>query len=220
MKIELHAHTKEASRCGHVHAADVVTACKESGYDGIVITDHFSPALLDNCGCDEKKDIVDTYLKGYRTAREHGEKIGLKVFLGIELFCAPTSYNDYLVYGIDEEYLYNAPLLYRMTFDEAMKEIPENAVVYQAHPFRNSMTVTPPKKLFGIEVYNGNIRHDSRNEIAEKWADMFGLHKISGSDYHQSCDKFCGGADFFDDIKNEKELAQALRNDRYTLIKG
>lgn len=32
---------------------------------------------------------------------------------------------------------------------------------YQAHPFRNSMKITNPELLDGIEVYNGHPGHDS-----------------------------------------------------------
>jgi len=220
MKIELHAHTCEVSRCGHVPAVEVVRACKDAGYDGIVITDHYSPPHIENCGFTEHDDIINSYLTGYRKAREEGEKIGLRVFLGIEMTCVKTSLNDYLVYGLEEKDLFAMPILSRLTFDEAAAALPEHTVLYQAHPFRNSMTVMKPEKLFGIEVYNGNIRHDSRNDIARLWAEKYSLHQVSGSDYHQSVDTFCGGADFFDDIKSERELADALRNDRYTLIKS
>lgn len=37
----------------------------------------------------------------------------------------------------------------------------------QAHPFRNGLKIVDPKHLDGIETYNGNPRHDSRNEIAK-----------------------------------------------------
>jgi len=220
MKIELHAHTDESSGCAHVPAREVVRRCKDSGYDGIVITDHFSRYLLDNCGKTAKNDIVDAYLRGYRAARDEGERIGFKVFFGMELLCSSPMFNDYLIYGLSEEFLYTVPLLYRMTLDEVLKLLPSNALVYQAHPFRNHMTVTPPRKIFGIEVHNGCVRHDSRNDIAEMWAEKYSLHKISGTDYHQDVDVFCCGADFFDEINNEAELSEALRNDRYTLIKG
>ena len=40
-RLELHAHTSPASRCGEVKPDDVVTIFHNAGYDGIAITNHF-----------------------------------------------------------------------------------------------------------------------------------------------------------------------------------
>ena len=40
---ELHTHTAEVSRCAASAAADTVALYREHGYDGLVITDHYSP---------------------------------------------------------------------------------------------------------------------------------------------------------------------------------
>lgn len=66
----------------------------------------------------------------------------------------------------------------------------------QAHPFRNGLKIVDPKHLDGIETYNGNPRHDSRNEIAKAWAQKFGMLETSGSDFHEREDFARGGVIF------------------------
>ena len=39
-KYELHLHTMETSRCGHVRAADQVRTYHRLGYQGLCVTDH------------------------------------------------------------------------------------------------------------------------------------------------------------------------------------
>ena len=43
-----------------------------------------------------------------------------------------------------------------------------------------------PDLLDGLEVFNGNNTHDSHNALADYWADMNGLIKTSGSDFHKA----------------------------------
>ena len=41
MKIEMHAHTSEASPCANVSATKIPALYQKAGYDAIVITDHY-----------------------------------------------------------------------------------------------------------------------------------------------------------------------------------
>lgn len=220
MKFELHTHTRENDICVNMDAADIVKAYKGAGYDGIVITNHFFDLSLewykeDLAGCGHS-GIIDYYLKGYKNAKAAGDIFGMTVLMGIELRFDGTI-NDYLVYGIDEAFLYNSPLLNTLNLDSFLKILPEGAVVYQAHPFRNDMTITDPRKLFGIEVYNGGTSGD-RNEFAELWADKYGLKKISGSDFHSINHLARGGVIFENGIEDMNGLVRELKAERYTLI--
>ena len=67
-----------------------------------------------------------------------------------------------------------------------------------------------PKFLDGIEVYNGNPRHESNNPRARAWAEEHHLLFSSGSDYHETEDVARGGMIFPGEIHNSKELAAAL----------
>ena len=221
MKFELHAHTKENDICVNMTADAIVNAYKAVGYDGIVITNHFFGLSLEwykdeLAGCTHK-EIIDYYLKGYKAAKATGDAIGMTVLLGLELRFDGTI-NDYLVYGVDEDFLYNSPLLSTLNLDSFLKILPTDAIVYQAHPFRNDMTITDPMKLYGIEVYNGGTSED-RNEMAEVWAEKFSLKKISGSDFHAIHHLARGGVIFEQDVKDSKHLVEELKLGRYSLIK-
>ncbi len=221
MKFELHTHTRENDICVNMDAADIVKAYKGACYNGIVITNHFFDLSLEwykeeLAGCGHS-GIIDYYLKGYKNAKAAGDEIGMTVLMGIELRFDGTI-NDYLVYGIDEAFLYNSPLLNTLKLDSFLKILPEGAIVYQAHPFRNDMSVTDPRKLYGVEVYNGGTSED-RNNIAELWADKFKMKKISGSDFHSINHLARGGVIFENDIEDITGLVRELKAERYTLIK-
>lgn len=218
MKIELHLHTSEVSSCGYISAVEAVRAYKEHGYDCIVVTDHFSPGFVDRCylnGCDS---LYESYLKGYLAAKEEGEKLGLTVLLGTEV-CLLGANNDYLIYGVNED-MFRTDDILKLSPKELSEYCNANGMLlYQAHPFRNNMKIIKPDLLFGIEVHNGNPRHNSRNNVSELWADMHSLHKISGSDYHQTEDIGRGGIITDYEVKTIQDLITVLKNDNYSLIK-
>ena len=58
----------------------------------------------------------------------------------------------------------------------------------------------------------------SRNDIAEAWAEKYGLHKIGGSDCHQTEDVGSGGIVTGEKVENINDLVEILRNDRYSIV--
>ena len=89
---------------------------------------------------------------------------------------------------------------------------------YQAHPFRNNMKITAPELLTGIEIKNGNPRHDSRNDIAKLWAEKFGMHMIAGSDCHRQEDVGVSGIVTEREVKDINDLISVLLSDDYVII--
>lgn len=207
--LETHAHTSEVSPCSHVDATTLVELYIEKGYSGVVITNHFCEGIFkENSSWEEK---VEHFLSGWKIAKLAAIN-DFTVLLGMELRLK-ENYNEYLVYGIDEEFLFNNENLLNLSIKEFMALAKENGlIVFQAHPFRNGVTIINPSLVDGIEVYNGNIRHDSRNDIAENWAQIYGLYKISGSDFHELYDVLRGGIITKEKITNNSELLNALRN--------
>ncbi len=103
---QIHLHTAETSRCGVGTGAEMARACREAGYDLLVITDHFFNA---NIGCDSGlpwEDKVEYLFRGYRAARAEGEKIGLTVLKAWETFTAGP---EYITLGLDEAFLLANP---------------------------------------------------------------------------------------------------------------
>lgn len=212
---DLHIHTSESSGCGETCAADIVARYKGLGYDGIVITDHVGASALRNRGetYDEK---ITNVLKGYRAAKALEDE-NFTVILGMELRFLEND-NDYLVYGIDEEFMRRVNLTEFEKPEDFVAVAKENSLAFfQAHPFRDGMTVLNPTILDGIEVYNGHGGHDSRNDIALCWAKKFGVRMISGSDFHYVSKAEPGGVYFEERHMDSKAVAKALLENRYTL---
>lgn len=221
-KLELHAHTSECDHVAKLGGAELVQKYREAGYHGIVITDHymslfFSSWFPDSLSETEHRTKIERYLRGYYAARNEGEKLGFTVLCGAELrfdHCI----NDYLIYGLEEEDLYRLPFLSTLKDVAALNEIlPKNAVVVQAHPFRNSMVVKDPSPLFGIEVYNGGTEA-FRNKMAKLFAEHYGKAMTSGSDIHNINALAKGGIITDHRIQTAADLSATLRGGNYSLI--
>lgn len=219
-RTELHAHTAEISNCANVPLADVIDAYKQAGYHTLVLTDHMSHWTYHDAVPGDWKQAVDFYLQSYRRAVAlAGDE--LNVLLGMELCFDGGNCSDYLVYGMTEEFLYQSGNIMKLGITRFSKLAREQGLlVFQAHPFRNYMMVTPPELLDGVEVHNGNPRHDSRNDLAKLWAEKFKLLTCSGSDYHEYGDISRGGILTETPIESNADLLRALRSRSAMLIQG
>lgn len=216
--VEMHFHTSEVSSCAHVSAADGVHLLAESGYDALITTDHYTPDSFKKRRHLPWSEQVDWYLSGYEAAYEAGQKENVTVLPGMEIRFKEHS-NDYLVFGIDRTFLLNYPDLYLMsldTFSQLSRE--QGLLIYQAHPFRNNMTIANPDYLDGLEGINSNPRHNSRNTIAQAWANEHNLPIIAGSDFHQVGDQGSSRLIFPDLIRSNKDLTEALRSRQYQIV--
>ena len=215
-KTELHTHTAEVSPCGKFLASEVVDTYIEAGFSTLVITDHFRYYVLDDAGITWRQK-VDHFLAGYRRAKAHANG-RLEVLFGIELQFV-GEHNDYLVYGIDEDFLYGNPDIHKMTLRSFRAILPPNAIIIHAHPFRSGSTITDPDLIDGFEAYNGGTG-DIHNEFAAMWVERYGKIKTSGSDYHGgNVSRINGGILTDEPITNPEQLANILRRGSYTLIK-
>ncbi len=207
---ETHFHTAETSVCGSVSAVDGVRAYKEKGYDGIVVTDHYYFGFFDRLSGNWNAK-AEAWLSGYRTAKAEGERVGLTVLLGMEWRCRDSS-EDYLVYGFSEQDVVDLPQLPDLDPREFCALAHEHGwMVVQAHPFRPHLKRLDPALLDGVEVYNGNPRHQSRNETAQAFARQNGLLMLSGSDFHEWEDLARGGVFLDGEIRTIADFTAALR---------
>jgi predicted metal-dependent phosphoesterase TrpH len=196
-----------------VPAVTGVRLYHEAGYTGIIVTDHYSRRFFKIHPFSKWERRIDFFLKGYRSAFAEGERLGMDIQLGMELRFDENP-NDYLVYGISEEFLKSHKKLYRLGLKGFRKLIAGSGIVIvQAHPFRTNMVTAAPELIDGVEVYNGNPRHDSANHLAEKYAREHGLKMLSGSDFHQPVDAGRGGIIVEERIKNGS-FAEAIKNDK------
>jgi predicted metal-dependent phosphoesterase TrpH len=213
-RYDIHVHTLETSPCGKVKGAEVAKLYKQMGYDGIVITDHYSDRFFLSVRGKTWEKKTERFLAGYREAFRVGSSIGLNVLLGMEINFR-WSLNDYLVFGIDEKFLFENPLLHKKNLKEFRRIADKYGyLIYQAHPFRLGMTRADPKLLDGIEVYNGNPRHNSKNDSAAKFALDNGLKMIAGSDFHRLEDAGRGGLILAENPENNEKLVEILRENK------
>ena len=216
MKIELHCHTDEGSRCGKVPAREVVRLHKEAGYDAIVITDHYNQDSLNRFE-GEIHEKVDQWMNGYRLALEEGKKAGLKVFFGMEVRNYENE-NDYLVYGVTPEDLLQCEDLRQLPLPELRKKILEmGGILIQAHPYRKKCYPAPAVLLDGLEVLNKNPRHENHNDQTQKLAEQYPhLIRTAGSDFHQPEDLEGAYVVFEEELHSEEELRDALKKQAFT----
>lgn len=191
-KYDLHVHTSPVSRCGDFSPREVVDRYVSAGFQGIVITNHFSFAAMNTLK--SKEEYLNFYLSDYYEARSYGKEKGLDVLLGAEMRF-PENDNDYLVYGINEKDLFSA---YDYLFTEYEKFYDEfkngHNIIIQAHPFRSSCNLQSLDIIDGIEVFNMHPGHNSRVAVAAKTAyENPHLLVTGGSDFHhENHQAMCG----------------------------
>ncbi|MHB8963646.1 MAG: PHP domain-containing protein [Saccharofermentanales bacterium] len=214
---ETHLHTKEVSGCATVSAVEIPKLYKDAGFGALIVTDHFNRWTLENL-TEDADEQTTLWLEGYHIVKRVGEAIGMKVFLGMELTLAETP-GDYLIYGIEEEFLDKYPRLYEHDFHEIHEiAIREGLLIYQAHPFRGEPDPSVIRYLDGVEVCNGNPRHNSRNGKAMEFAERNLLLKIAGSDFHQYEDLGRGGIYLPDSIEDSRQLVAYFRSSKAELF--
>lgn len=221
-KIELHAHSSESSRCGSIKAEDLVNKYKKAGYSALVLTDHYYARFFDKIVDLSWEKQLERYLKGYKIAKKTAQNLNFRVFLGIEIKFNDDP-NEYLIYGLTEDFLLKHPRLHQLSLAELRTltaDQSQKTLIFQAHPFRSGMAPAAAELLSGLEVYNGNPRHDSQNYKALSYAREHNLKMISGSDFHENEDLARGGITTDLLPENQQQLINILMSGNYSLIKS
>ncbi len=209
---ETHAHTAEISPCGVVGAAELAETYIRAGYAGVVVTNHLSRYGLQYAAERPWAEQIAWFYDGFEAVRRAaGDR--MRVLFGAEVNLDGDP-NDYLLYGPTPEFYAAHPELLQMSIRRLSEMARENGfLLIQAHPFRNHMRITPPELLDGIETFNGNMRHDSRNFLAAQWAARYGLLATSGSDFHEMEDSARGGIFTGRDVRTIEDFMAAVREE-------
>lgn len=216
-KTDLHVHSKDISRCSNCPAEIIVEKYVKEGFDSIVLTNHFDPDLINHSPEKTFSSSVDFFLDGFKKLQVAAEG-KLNVILGMEVRFRENM-NDYLVYGVTEEFLRSIDDLTSVGIRKYSEKVREAGfMMVHAHPFRFGMTVTNPAYFDGIEVQNGHLYHNSNNEMAHLWAEKYNLIKTSGSDHHDITQPVTGGIITDEPVRDSETLLRVLRSGSYTLI--
>ena len=221
---ETHLHTNQGSACGSNTGREMAIAHKEAGYAGIIVTDHF---FYGNTKPERRlpwQDWVHEFCSGYRDAKAISKEIDLDVFFGYE-----SGYNgtEFLIYGMDEEWLMSHPEIKDATVEEQFKLIHEGGgVVFQAHPYREEPYIPEvrlfPKLVDGIEVFNGSNKwtdgKDLFNERALVYAKEYDFPVTCGSDIH-SINVIGSGVAFDRRLEDIQDFIKRVMNRECELVK-
>lgn len=220
-KIETHLHTNHVSQCARLDAAHLARRYHELGYAAIAVTDHYNDETWEYKNIDVKtnKKLSWTLLDGYYRMQEACAKYDIKVYMGAELRFYENK-NDYLFYDFDPKMLDDADEIMSLGIAGFSKSFrPHGGLLIQAHPFRKTCVPIAAHLLDGIEVYNRNPRHNSRDDLALEFAELNPqLIRTAGSDCHRLGDEGASGILSETLPEDTAAFAALLRSGNYELI--
>lgn len=216
---DLHVHSKECSGCAASDVYELVTASKNAGYAGFVLTNHFLTG--NNCISKElsPEEKVRCYWNAYLKAKEYGDSIDFDVFFGLEHNYGFAQ--EILIYGIDLDFLLANLDLCDISAEEICDRVHAvGGFVSHAHPYRERGYI--PKGdhhmdfsyLDGIEIYNSANREEE-DERAQALRDELDIAYTAGNDLHWDVHLINfphAGLEFDRRISDSKELVSALFN--------
>lgn len=214
-KTELHAHTTPASGCSQITPEYMVEVYKKGGYTSIALTNHF---IIEKGAISEKK--ISTLLNDYKKTKELGEKAGLNIIFGAEIRFS-DNFNDYLIYGIEEDDLEKIYSLLDFGIDNFYRTYKNDKnIIIQAHPFREVCTVANPCSIDGIEVFNVHPGHNSKIAVAAKFANEHNKIVTAGTDFHHHGHECLSAILTKEPILDSFMLASVLKNRDYLINIG
>lgn len=218
-KYETHLHTVQASACAAATGREQALAYKKAGYTGIMITDHFFGGNTRISRQLPWETRINMFCSGYEEAKAVGDQIGLQVFFGWE---ETFDGQDFLIYGLDKEWLLSHPLVEHWTIEEQFKIVNnEGGMVIHAHPFRDRPYIPKirlfPKYVNGVETYNA-CNHTEENREAFFYAKNYNLPMTAGADSHFP-DIICSGIMVEDKFNSIHDYISLIKeNKKHELI--
>lgn len=189
------------------------------GYSGMIVTDHFFngntcvPADL------SWKERVEIYCSGYERALKAAEGKDFVVMFGVEF---NFNKDEYLIYGIDKQWLLDNECIMQMNRHELFEAVHKaGGIMIQAHPFRErdylSDIKLAPSCVDGIEVYNA-ANSANMNALGYEYCSKLGLPMTAGSDIHFYRDNEMGGMLFGSRIDSIDEFVKAIMSGKGTPV--
>ena len=220
-RYELHMHTRQGSACGQWDAEDMIRAYAEQGYTGAVITDHF---IGGNTRVDRGlpwEELVESYASGYRRGLALAKELDFDLLFGVEEGYGGGK--EFLVYGIEPEFLLERPFLRGAEVAVWSREVHKaGGVLIYAHPFRNRPYVAEPRAMpdmslaDGVEIFNSwNLPED--NGEARRVFGSWDCIRTAGSDNHRGDMGRFSAVVFPHRVRTGAQLAQALKSRNFTL---
>ncbi len=218
---ELHAHSCHGSACGVATIEDLLRHFKGLGYAGLVITEHF---LGGNTAVDRTlswEQIVTDYSYAWREGQTLARELDMDLLFGLEEGYGKGK--EFLVYGIEPEFLLERPFLRRAPVEVWSREVHEaGGVLIYAHPFRDRDYITDPLEMpdmrlaDGVEIWN-RANEPEANARAEAVFGGSGCILTAGSDAHNTTFPNPVGVLLPRRAHTGRALAQMLRSRDFSL---
>lgn len=220
---ETHLHTRQASACSSCEAKDYIDLYKRAGYSGIIVTDHFYHGNTAIPRDYPWKDWVNAFCLGYEEARYYGDKIGFQVFFGYE---ENFDGDEYLIYGVDKQWLLNHPMMLHWSQEEQFFEVHKaGGVVVQAHPFRERDYITRinlhPNQCDAMET--GNCGNGAwMDALTYEYCQKHKIVMTAGSDMHhaKNVSKDCFGMKFDEPLRSIEDYVNYIKRQKYQVKLG
>lgn len=210
MLIDLHAHSSGISPCCRMDAAQVVEAAKNIGLDGIVLTNHYQKEYVKGGDC---AAFARRYVEEYRYTKACGEKIGCKVFFGIEVTMEQYGGVHLLIYGVGEDFVLQNPAIFDCSQKNLYRLVRDwGGALIQAHPMRKGKNVLLDiQYLDGVEL-NCHPKYDCTHlQELSALAKENGLILTAGGDFHADTHRPLCGTSLPDGMDATTELGTFLR---------
>ena len=223
IKLETHCHSKGGSGCAKCEPSHILKRYKEEGYGGIVLTNHYCKRYYDTYEGETHKEKMDFYFLLYREFEKECEKNGMKSFFGAEINVAspPDTYQEFMLYGFEEKFLYDNKPLFLFTQEELFKLADKaGLLLYQTHPFRRHVFTGNPEFMHGAEAFNGHINHVNNNEAANDFCEKNNLIKLSGTDFHDPDQALTGGIFIPESVNTNAALKDYIFSGKAEIIDG
>lgn len=214
-------HTCQSSACAENTGSQMAIACKEAGYQGIIVTDHFWGG---NTAIDRKlpwRDWAEQFCQGFFDAEKQGKQIDLDVFFGWE-----SGYNgtEFLIYGLSPAWLIEHEEIRDATIQEQFEIVHKyDGLVVHAHPYREEPYIKEirlfPEYVDAVETINAthsnhlSTSHNNPqyNVLALEYAEKYKFPQTAGSDIH-STRLFMGGMYFQERLTSIRDYINTIKN--------
>jgi len=199
MKIDLHVHSFECSRCASSTEKEQIEAAIARGLDGIAFTDHNH----------QRSQIYLEHLN---------EKYApFKIFTGTEINTIDTG-EDVLIFGVPELEEMND---YYWEYAELFAYVRERGgFIVLAHPFRYDTHVRTNVSTFvpdALEIRSTNV-HPRCYRPIQKLANKLGVHTIATSDSHHRSNIGQHYVIFQNEVYSDAALVRELKAGRYEIF--
>ena len=211
MLIDMHTHSSGISGCCRLNVFEIVDAAKDVGLDGIILTNHYYSDGADDY--ESQADYVECYIKEYELARAYGEKVGLKVFFGIEVTPEFMERLHLLVYGVETDFLRNNPQLCDLSLKELYELVHENGgILVEAHPFRHNCPIIDTNYLDALEINCHPLYKTTHFDDVKNGALQGKVKLTCGSDYHGDTYRAFCGVYFPDNVEEIGDITDYIKN--------